>query len=69
MWFKNNCDPYKDEKLPEAPTELIVELSLRYIQIFEDLPDLKFDFLNSNEDVNLRVLNVLKDLDRREKAK
>ena len=65
LWFKDNCDPYKDEKLPEAPTELIVELALRYIQIFEELTGSKFDFPSSTEDVNLRVLNVLKDLDRK----
>jgi len=31
VWFKDNCDPYKDEVLPEAPKELIAELSRRYI--------------------------------------
>ena len=66
LWFKDNCDPYKDEKLPEAPTELIVELALRYIQIYEELTGSKFDFPSSNEDVNLRVSNVLKDLGGRE---
>ena len=66
LWFKDNCDPYKDEKLPEAPTELIVELALRYIQIYEELTGFKFDFPSSNEDVNLRVSNVLKDLGGRE---
>jgi len=35
MWFKDNCDPYQDEKLPEAPVELIAELSRRYIEIYE----------------------------------
>ena len=27
LWFVDNCDPYNDETLPEAPEELIVELS------------------------------------------
>lgn len=35
LWFKENCDPYKDEILPEAPQELVVELSKRYIKLFE----------------------------------
>ena len=35
LWFKDNCDPYHDEELPEAPRELIVELSMRYIKLFE----------------------------------
>jgi phosphoribosylaminoimidazole-succinocarboxamide synthase len=35
LWFKENSDPYADEKLPKAPGELIVELSMRYIQLYE----------------------------------
>jgi phosphoribosylaminoimidazole-succinocarboxamide synthase len=35
LWFKEHCDPYKDEKLPEAPQELVVELSKRYIRLYE----------------------------------
>ena len=35
LWFRDNCDPYKDEILPEAPEELVVELSSRYITLFE----------------------------------
>lgn len=37
LWFKKNCDPYKDEILPEAPAELVEELSRRYIQIYEQI--------------------------------
>lgn len=44
MWFKANCDPYKDEKLPEAPAELIQELSWRYICIYEMITGAKFEF-------------------------
>ena len=25
LWFKENCDPYKDATLPEAPKELVEE--------------------------------------------
>ena len=35
LWFKDNCDPYKDEKLPEAPADMVTELSRRYIKIYE----------------------------------
>ena len=35
LWFKNHCDPYKDEVLPKAPPELVAELSRRYIEIYE----------------------------------
>lgn len=37
IWFKENCDPYKDEVLPEAPADLVAELSRRYIEIYEKL--------------------------------
>lgn len=37
LWFKENCDPYKDAVLPEAPSELVEELSRRYIQMYEQL--------------------------------
>ena len=37
LWFKENCDPYKDAVLPEAPTELVEELSRRYIQMYEQI--------------------------------
>jgi len=43
MWFKDNCDPYKDAVLPEAPQELVVELSRRYIEIYEMLTNKLFD--------------------------
>lgn len=37
LWFKDNCDPYKDATLPEAPPELVEELSKRYIQMYEQI--------------------------------
>ena len=42
LWFKENCDPYKDAKLPDAPIELVEELSRRYIQMYEQLTGEKF---------------------------
>ncbi len=29
LWFRQRCDPYKDAVLPEAPHELVCELSKR----------------------------------------
>lgn len=37
IWFKENCDPYNDAVLPEAPQDLVQELSRRYIEIYETL--------------------------------
>jgi phosphoribosylaminoimidazole-succinocarboxamide synthase len=37
IWFKDHCDPYKDEKLLDAPAGLVEELSRRYIQMYEQI--------------------------------
>jgi len=42
LWFKQNCDPYKDKVLPDAPQELVEELSRRYIQMYQQLTGEKF---------------------------
>jgi len=42
LWFKENCDPYKDATLPDAPPELVEELSRRYIQMYEQITGEKF---------------------------
>jgi phosphoribosylaminoimidazole-succinocarboxamide synthase len=36
-WYTSHCDPYNDKDLPEAPLELVNELSRRYIMIYETL--------------------------------
>ena len=54
LWFKENCDPYQDEQLPEAPRDLVVELSIRYIYLYEKITGQKFKFpqtLNINEGI------------------
>jgi len=54
LWFKENCNPYLDEHLPQAPTELVVELAIRYIYLYEKITGQKFKFpqtLNINEDI------------------
>ncbi len=43
LWFKDNCDPYKDEVLPKAPADLVAELSRRYIEIYETITGKTFD--------------------------
>ncbi|KAK9865883.1 hypothetical protein WJX84_009219 [Apatococcus fuscideae] len=35
LWFRDNCDPYNDDVLPEAPKELVIELARRYITLFQ----------------------------------
>ena len=42
LWFRENCDPYKDAKLPEPPQELVGELSRRYIEMYETITGARF---------------------------
>lgn len=42
LWFRERCDPYKDQVLPEPPASLIAELAARYIQLFETITGTPF---------------------------
>ncbi len=42
LWFKEHSDPYADKELPEAPRELVEELSRRYIQMYEQITGKNF---------------------------
>lgn len=37
LWFREHCDPYNDPVLPEAPPEMVAELSRRYHDLFQQL--------------------------------
>ena len=43
LWFRENCDPYKDAVLPKAPADLVAELSRRYIEIYETITGKPFE--------------------------
>ncbi|MBL8992638.1 MAG: phosphoribosylaminoimidazolesuccinocarboxamide synthase, partial [Spirochaetia bacterium] len=58
LWFRDHCDPYKDETLPEAPESLIVELSSRYIRLFEMITGKSFQVHEG--DVAARIGKSLK---------
>ncbi len=59
LWFKDHCDPYKDEELPTAPKELIVELSARYIHLYETITGQNFKFPDTNQSIQDRLNNNL----------
>jgi phosphoribosylaminoimidazole-succinocarboxamide synthase len=42
LWFKDHCDPYTDKVLPKAPDDLIIELSSRYIKLYEMITGQEF---------------------------
>jgi phosphoribosylaminoimidazole-succinocarboxamide synthase len=44
LWFRDHCDPYKDEILPEAPKDLVVELARRYVSLYEMITWKDFEF-------------------------
>ena len=60
LWFVDNCDPYNDETLPKAPEELIVELSSRYIYLYETITGGTFIF-PEDKPVQERINENLKD--------
>lgn len=43
IWFRDHCDPYKDKVLPQAPADMVEELSRRYIEIYQQLTGQTFD--------------------------
>ena len=56
LWFSENCDPYKDEVLPEAPRDLVMELSRRYITLYEMITGKQFNFEISG-DISAAIQN------------
>ncbi|MDP3970670.1 MAG: phosphoribosylaminoimidazolesuccinocarboxamide synthase [bacterium] len=60
LWFTENCDPYNDETLPEAPKELVVELSARYIQLYEAITGQEFQYPDISKPVIDRITENLK---------
>ena len=62
LWFVDNCDPYNDEVLPDAPEELVVELSSRYIYLYETIVGESFPFPDADKLVQERINENLKDL-------
>ncbi|MFT4693718.1 MAG: fusion protein PurCD [Francisella sp.] len=55
LWFAKHCDPYKDAVLPQAPQELVVELSQKYITLYEMITGETFTPV-TNQDINQRIV-------------
>mgnify|MGYP001217848775 FL=1 len=62
LWFVDNCDPYKDKTLPDAPDELVAELSSRYIYLYETITGKAFPFPDTGKPVQERINENLKDV-------
>ena len=61
LWFVDNCDPYNDEKTPPAPEDLVVELSNRYIYLYETITGEKFPMPPEGELIKNRIVKNLKE--------
>ena len=55
LWFKDHCDPYEDETLPDAPDSLVAELSRRYIFLYEKITGNAFQFPEAGVPVPERI--------------
>lgn len=62
LWFMEHCDPYHDETLPEAPQALVVELSARYIQLYEMITGKAFVYPDSAIPTEQRLQIAIKSL-------
>ena len=55
LWFMENCDPYEDEVLPPAPDDLVIELSRRYIYLYERITGRSFEFPEADQPIEMRL--------------
>ena len=53
LWFRDQCDPYKDKEIPEAPRDLVMELSRRYITLYEMITWNHFKFSTTDDDLDI----------------
>ena len=61
LWFVDNCDPYNDTELPPAPDDLVIELSSRYIYLYETITGSVFPFPDRGKLVQERINENLKE--------
>jgi phosphoribosylaminoimidazole-succinocarboxamide synthase len=55
LWFVDNCDPYNDKILPDAPQELVAKLSQKYIELYELLTESEFQFPDTSVNISSRI--------------
>ncbi|KAE8056986.1 hypothetical protein FH972_013712 [Carpinus fangiana] len=55
LWFKDHCNPYEDEVLPDAPEDLVCELAWRYIFLYETITSSKFELPSMEQPVRDRI--------------
>ncbi len=58
LWFKEHSDPYNDSVLPEAPSELVEELSRRYVCMYEQITGA--GFVAAEQPADQRIARALR---------
>ena len=53
LWFRDQCDPYNDKELPEAPRDLVMELSRRYVTLYEMITWNHFEFPVGDDETDI----------------
>jgi phosphoribosylaminoimidazole-succinocarboxamide synthase len=61
LWFVEHCDPYNDAELPPAPADLVIELSSRYIYLYETISGEQFPLPPVGETILERIVSNLKE--------
>ncbi len=59
LWFTENSNPYEDEELPQAPDDLVIELSRRYIHLYETITGRSFEFPDADQPIGDRLARNL----------
>lgn len=44
LWYKKQCDPYKDKILPDAPSDIRIAVAKIYVSLYEQLTGQHFNF-------------------------
>jgi phosphoribosylaminoimidazole-succinocarboxamide synthase len=57
LWYKKQCDPYKDKLLPDAPDELRVQVSKIYVALYEQMTGRQFQFDDKKLDESITSLD------------
>jgi hypothetical protein len=61
LWFVEHCDPYNDAELPPAPDDLVIELSSRYIYLYETITGKQFPLPPDGETILERIVSNLEE--------
>jgi phosphoribosylaminoimidazole-succinocarboxamide synthase len=61
LWYRENCDPYQDITIPEAPRDLVLELARRYITLYEIITWKEFDFPSKGEEEISKMIDLYLD--------